>query len=140
MKKIFLALVALTMSVCAFSQDYTIPVTNINRNGYPRILEDNRVEFRLRAGQASSVKVDIGGRQYDMQRTQDGFWTVTTAPQVPGYHYYSLIINGASAGRFPVAKAVALTRSGGNSLRIPFNKDSSSGGTQFSRTIPLNVS
>ena len=118
MKKIFLALMALTLSICAFSQDYTIPVTNINHNGYPRILDDNRVEFRFRAGQASSVKVDIGGRQYDMQRTQDGWWTVITAPQVPGYHYYSLIINGASVAD-PASRSFYGTSRWASAIEIP---------------------
>ena len=118
MKKIFLALMALTLSICAFSQDYRIPVTNINRNGYPRILDDNRVEFRFRAGQASSVKVDIGGRQYDMQRTQDGWWTVITAPQVPGYHYYSLIINGASVAD-PASRSFYGTSRWASAIEIP---------------------
>ena len=118
MKKIALALTALAMSLCAFAQDYKVPVTNINQNGYPRILEDNRVEFRLRAGQASSVQVDLGGRRYDMERTQDGMWTVTTAPQVPGYHYYSLIINGASVAD-PASRSFYGTSRWASAIEIP---------------------
>jgi enterochelin esterase family protein len=32
-----------------------------------------------------------------MDKQADGFWTVTTPPQVPGLHYYTLIIDGAEA-------------------------------------------
>jgi len=35
------------------------------------------------------------GPKVDMEKLQDGFWTVTTAPLVPGFHYYTLIIDGA---------------------------------------------
>ena len=31
----------------------------------------------------------------DMEKQQDGFWTITTPPLVPGIHYYTLIIDGA---------------------------------------------
>ena len=118
MKKILLALMALSMSICAFSQDYKIPVTNINRNSYPHILNDNRVEFRLRAGQAVSVKVDIGGKQYDMHRIEDNYWTVITEPQVPGYHYYSLIIDGASVAD-PSSRSFYGTSRWASAIEIP---------------------
>ena len=72
------------------------PVTNINKNGYPRLLEDNSVAFRLRAPEAQKVQIDLCGRKYDMNRSDDGWWTVTTQPQVPGFHYYSLIVDGVS--------------------------------------------
>jgi len=72
------------------------PVTNINRNGYPRILADNSVMFRMNAPQAQLVQIDLGGMKYDMQKTENGTWTVTTKPQVPGFHYYSLIVDGVS--------------------------------------------
>ena len=72
------------------------PVTNINRSGYPRVLADNSVMFRVNAPQAQQVQIDLGGTKYDMQKTEGGAWRVTTKPQVPGYHYYSLIVDGVS--------------------------------------------
>jgi enterochelin esterase family protein len=72
------------------------PVTNINRNGYPRVLKNNSVMFRVNAPQAQQVQIDLGGTKYDMQKSEDGTWAVTTKPQVPGFHYYSLIIDGVS--------------------------------------------
>ena len=35
------------------------------------------------------------GPKVDMVKQSDGFWTVTTPPLVPGFHYYTLIIDGA---------------------------------------------
>ena len=72
------------------------PVTNINRNGYPRVLEDLRVMFRVNAPQAHQLQIDLGGTKYDMTKQEGGIWTVTTKPQVPGFHYYSLIVDGVS--------------------------------------------
>ena len=72
------------------------PVTNIYRGSYPRVLSDNSVMFRVNAPQARNVQIDLGGIKYDMQQSDGGVWTVTTKPQVPGFHYYFLIIDGVS--------------------------------------------
>ena len=71
------------------------PSTNLNPNGYPRVLPENRVVFQLRAPQASQIQIDLG-RRYDMERNDQGIWTVTTDPQDPGFHYYMLIVDGVS--------------------------------------------
>ncbi|MCQ2110178.1 MAG: esterase [Bacteroidaceae bacterium] len=81
----------------SFPEGSYSPVTNINRNGYPRVLSDNSVSFRVNAPQAQRVQIDLGGRKYDMQKSDAGQWTVTTAPQVPGFHYYSLVVDGVAA-------------------------------------------
>ncbi len=72
------------------------PVTNINRSGFPRVLADGSVMFRVNAPQAQSVQIDLCGTKYDMQKSDGGVWTVTTKPQVPGFHYYFLLIDGVS--------------------------------------------
>ena len=70
------------------------PVTNVNRNGFPRVLKDNSVMFRTMAPQATDVKVDICGTKYDMVKDEKGAWSVTIPPQVPGFHYYFLTVDG----------------------------------------------
>ena len=62
----------------------------------PKVLSDNKVAFTLRAPEAQKVQVDIGGVKYDMTKGEGGVWSATTDPQVPGFHYYSLIIDGVS--------------------------------------------
>ena len=62
----------------------------------PKVLGDNKVEFAVRAPEAQKVQVDLGGMKYDMTKGDGGTWTVTTNAQVPGFHYYSLIIDGVS--------------------------------------------
>ena len=80
----------------SFPEGSYSPVTNVNRGSYPRVLKDNSVMFRVNAPQAQLVQIDLCGTKYDMQRSDDGIWTVTTNPQVPGFHYYFLIVDGVS--------------------------------------------
>ena len=80
----------------SFPEGSYSPVTNININGYPRVLSDNRVMFRVNAPQAQNLQIDLCGTKYDMNKSDNGAWTVTTNPQVPGYHYYSLVVDGVS--------------------------------------------
>ena len=72
------------------------PVTNVNHNGYPRVLADNSVMFSVVAPEAQNVQIDLCGTKYDMQKGDGGVWTVTSKPQVPGFHYYSLVVDGVS--------------------------------------------
>ena len=80
----------------SFPEGSYSPVTNINRNSYPRVLADNSVMFRVQAPQAQNVQIDLGGTKYDMTKGDGGAWTVTTKPQVPGFHYYNLFIDNVS--------------------------------------------
>jgi enterochelin esterase family protein len=52
-----------------------------------------RVTFRIKAPDAQKVQFDLGKR-YLAEKSEDGFWTATTDPQVPGFHYYWLVIDG----------------------------------------------
>ena len=74
-------------------QGATPAPTNIRATDCPCIYADNSVLFRVTAPDAGKVQVDIG-KLYDMKKDEKGVWTVTTDPQVPGFHYYSLVIDG----------------------------------------------
>jgi enterochelin esterase-like enzyme len=67
---------------------------NIPGAPYPCISPDNRVTFRVVAPDAQKVRVRLG-QGFDMSRQADGLWYVTTTPQVVGFHYYTLSIDGA---------------------------------------------
>ena len=70
--------------------------SNIRGAEYPRIHPDLRVTFRIKAPDAQ--KVDFGffdSQRYPATKGEDGFWTATTEPQVPGFHYYRVFIDGA---------------------------------------------
>jgi enterochelin esterase-like enzyme len=70
--------------------------TNVWGAEYPRIGSDGRVQIRVKAPDATKVKVNFwSGPKVDMVKQPDGFWTITTDPLVPGFHYYNLNIDGA---------------------------------------------
>lgn len=68
---------------------------NIRNAAYPRVLPDNRVEFKISAPDAKLVQVDLGGK-HDMVRNEKGEWTATVGPFGPGFHYYFLVIDGVT--------------------------------------------
>jgi hypothetical protein len=67
---------------------------NIPGAEYPCVYPDHRATFRLVAPDAQKVQVQIG-QTFDMVKGSDGAWTVTTTPLVVGFHYYSLVVDGA---------------------------------------------
>jgi enterochelin esterase family protein len=70
---------------------------NVPGAQYPCVYPDSRVAFRVTAPEASKVQVRIVSQSFDMTKGADGAWTVTTPPQVVGFHYYGLLIDGAQA-------------------------------------------
>jgi hypothetical protein len=77
--------------------DESKPATsNVMNAQYPRIHPDLKATFRLNAPDAHSVQVLIAHGKYDMARAADGLWYATTPPLVPGFHYYSFNLDGAS--------------------------------------------
>jgi enterochelin esterase-like enzyme len=70
--------------------------SNIRGAEYPRIHDDLRVTFRIKAPDAQKVEFGFyNPKRYPAQKDDNGFWTATTDPQVPGFHYYRVFIDGA---------------------------------------------
>jgi enterochelin esterase-like enzyme len=70
--------------------------SNIRGHEYPRIDADLRVTFRIKAPDAQKVVFGFfDSQRYPAKKGEDGFWTATTEPQVPGFHYYRVFIDGA---------------------------------------------
>ncbi|MDR3688311.1 MAG: alpha/beta hydrolase-fold protein [Fimbriimonas sp.] len=67
--------------------------TNIEGQPYPRVTTDNRVTFCVRAPNAQTVGFQLGKR-YAAIKDANGYWTATSDPQPPGFHYYWLVIDG----------------------------------------------
>ncbi len=90
----------------AQTDDSKPAITNVRGAEYPRVHSDGRVTFRVAAPTAQKVQLDappaagspsgLGGGPFDMVKDKDGFWTVTTPPAVPGFHYYNLLIDGVT--------------------------------------------
>lgn len=91
-------LVFLSSSLCLAQESGSSQPSSTNVWGadYPRVDNTGRVEVRVKAADATKVKLNFwSGPKVDMVKQPDGFWTVTTAPLVPGFHYYTLIVDGA---------------------------------------------
>ena len=88
--------------LCALSRvgaaDFAPAPSNVPGADYPRIGSDLSVTFRLKAPEAKAVKLEGGAglarAPLEMSRGADGGWTVTTAPAVPGFHYYWFYVDG----------------------------------------------
>ncbi len=95
--------------------------TNVRGAKYPQILPDNRVLFRIEAPDAQKIQIDLG-KKYDLQKDDEGFWTVTTDSLSGGFHYYSLLID-----EVPVADPASETFYGmgrmASGIEIPYPGD-----------------
>jgi enterochelin esterase-like enzyme len=67
---------------------------NIPGAPYPCVYPDRRVMFRVSAPDAQKVQLRLGGT-HDMTKGADGLWTATIPPQVIGFHYYSIVVDGS---------------------------------------------
>jgi enterochelin esterase family protein len=97
MKQVGVAMVLFASLCCAQeSSNFEPAATNVWGAEYPRIDSAGRAEFRVKAPDATKVRLNFwSGPKLDMVKQPDGFWTVTTPPLVPGFHYYTLMIDGA---------------------------------------------
>jgi len=68
--------------------------TNVQNAQFPRITPDLRILYRMQAPESAQVVFDLANKKYDMIRDTGGWVNVITDPQVPGFHYYRLWING----------------------------------------------
>ena len=70
--------------------------TNVWGAQYPRVDGAGRVEVRIKAPEATKVRLNFwSGPKVDMAKQPDGLWSATTTPLTPGLHYYTVIVDGA---------------------------------------------
>ena len=98
---VILALAAVGLCRGQAGDDSRPATSNLPGAEYPRIHSDLRVTFRVTAPGAQKVQVVPGGgdnglgkRPFDMLRDENGVWTVTIPPAVPGFHYYWFSVDG----------------------------------------------
>jgi enterochelin esterase-like enzyme len=92
----FASLGAFALCSAQESNGFQPASTNVWGAEYPRVSSDGRVQFRVKAPDATKVQLNFWGNpKIDMTKQPDGFWTATTGPLVPGFHYYTLLIDGA---------------------------------------------
>jgi enterochelin esterase-like enzyme len=89
---------ALFASLCWAQEvsDFQPATTNVWGAEYPRVDSTGRVQLRVKAPDATKVRVNFwSGPKVEMAPQSDGFWTLTTPPLVPGLHYYTFVVDGA---------------------------------------------
>lgn len=89
----------LSVTIPAPSAEDWIPApSNAGDAEYPRLASDSRVMFRLKAPNARQVTLEGGAglvrEPMNLARGDDGTWSVTTPPAVPGFHYYWFMVDG----------------------------------------------
>jgi len=94
MKPIFLALFVAALCCGQAAEDCKPSSLNIPGAPYPCVYPDRRVTVRVAAPDAQKVQVGLGGT-HEMTKGADGLWRVTTPSQVVGFHYYSIVVDGA---------------------------------------------
>jgi len=101
------------------------PPTNVRNAKYPQILPDHRVIFKIKAPDAEKVQIDLG-RKYELVKDNEGLWTATTDSISPGFHYYSLLVDGVAVAD-PSSKTYYGMGRMASGIEIPF-----SGGDYYS--------
>lgn len=87
----------LGLPVQALAQNDSVPApTNVSGAQYPRITPDRRVIFRIKAPDAQKVEFAFySPKRFPATKDEAGFWTATSDPVAPGFHYYRVFIDGA---------------------------------------------
>jgi hypothetical protein len=121
-KVIIVLLAAIASSDACFAQmaqppaDSQPSILNIAGQQYPRIDAQRRAIFRINAPQTQSVRVSLSNTV--LTKGEDGYWTGTTNPLDPGFHYYQLIIDGVSVSD-PSSEAFYGTSKMSSAIEIP---------------------
>lgn len=64
---------------------------------YPAVNAQTRQAlFKVMAPTANTVQVDLCNKKYDMTKDDKGVWTCMSDPQVVGFHYYAILIDGVA--------------------------------------------
>ena len=96
---LFLLSASLLLTLPGHSQDAADgskpAITNILGQEYPRVHPDLRATVRIKAPEALKLELDLM-KKYPMTKDAGGVWTATTDPLVPGFHYYSILIDGVA--------------------------------------------
>jgi enterochelin esterase-like enzyme len=97
--KLWVGIASLVLATACCAQEsgtFEPASTNVWGAEYPRVDNAGRVQVRVKAPDATKVRVNFwSGPKIDMEKQADGFWAVTTQSLVPGFHYYTLNIDGA---------------------------------------------
>jgi len=75
--------------------DFRPASKNVPGSEYPQVNSARQAKFRICAPNAQSVRVSPGNTA--LAQREDGFWIGVTKPQDPGFHYYTINVDGMGA-------------------------------------------
>ena len=116
-----IALVSMLLcGVCLGQSGSVRPTTNIPDAEFPRINSDLSATFRVQAEQAHKVELlmEFGQSTFDMVKGEEGYWSVTTKPLLPGFHYYAISVDGFPAND-PGSRVFFAARKEVSGLEVP---------------------
>jgi enterochelin esterase-like enzyme len=79
----------------SWKDDWKPSAANIAGQEFPKINSERRAQFKIKAPDAKDVAVNIG-KPLVVTKSDDGVWTITTSPLDVGFHFYRVLIDGAS--------------------------------------------
>ena len=84
----------------------------------PEVHPDRTVSFKVVAPEASRVRIEAMDQHGQMQRSEDGTWTWTSAPMNPGYQIYTIYLDEVAV---PNPRDILYPSNGGyvNAVEIP---------------------
>ncbi len=119
--KHFVLIMMLFCGSCWGQQGGSRPApTNIPGAEFPKLNSDLTVTFHVQADNAQKVQLlmELGQSTYDMAKSTDGFWEVTTKPLLPGFHYYLISVDGF-ASTDPGSRTFFAARKEVSGLEVP---------------------
>jgi enterochelin esterase family protein len=91
--------------------------SNVPGASFPQVDSLGRAHFRVAAPDARAVSVSLGGG-VALTKGADGFWTGATVPLSPGFHYYTVTVDG-SLGADPGSESYFGTGKMSSAIEIP---------------------
>jgi enterochelin esterase family protein len=83
---------------------------------FPKIDSQRRAYFRIDAPNATNVSVSLAGGRGT--KGTNGIWTITTSPLAPGFHYYTISIDGADVSD-PASESYFGTSKVSSGIEVP---------------------
>jgi len=112
--------VLLVIAACVVAQEKKSELPPTTPLVSPDIHPDGSVTFRFRAPNARDVKLDREGAEaVEMQKDDQGVWTITTLPLAPDYYGYSFMADGVRSLDASNPSLVPNLISPGNFVHVP---------------------
>ena len=90
--------------------------SNVPGAQFPQVDSERHAHFRIVAPDAKNVSVSLpGGRG---TKGDDAVWTITTSPLAPGFHYYTITVDGATVSD-PASESYFGTGKMSSAIEVP---------------------